>query len=108
LRFYGLDLRDEYETAGVRRLWALIKGLPRDSATWAGEHRWTQELEFLAELIEITDIASHRMVAAMGGTLKGDPIQIERPFEDIQQEVRKEITVTTDTQEIARWFALHS
>jgi hypothetical protein len=48
------------------------------------------------------------MVAAMGGTLKGDPIQIERPFEDIQQEVRKEITVTTDTQEIARWFALHS
>jgi hypothetical protein len=104
LASYDFDLVGEWETVTARRLWVLIQGLPNDSALWREENRWTQQDELLAELLEMTDIASRRTVMALGGEVKGKPIQIERPSEE--KSVKPKIT--SDSREIAAWFAQHS
>jgi hypothetical protein len=43
LRFYGLDLRLEVQSSSVRRLVALIQGLPGDSALAAANAAEQQE-----------------------------------------------------------------
>jgi hypothetical protein len=104
---YGFDLVEEWETVSARRLWVLIEGLPADCAVWRDEV-WTREQEFLAGLIEMADIASWRTVAALGGEMKGEPIYIERPYEEAAVQAERPKKITTDTREIARFFAQHN
>jgi len=52
---------------GVRRMWALITGLPADSATWRGDApKWTQQDELAASLVEMLDLTGRRLMAWTG------------------------------------------
>lgn len=104
---YGFDLVAEWETVTYRRLWVLLQGLPVDAALWREENTWTTQDELAAALIELTDIASRRVVRALGGDVKGEPIRIGRPERDVEPQ-RVERIITTDTAEIAAWFAAHN
>lgn len=55
-RYYGHDLRQLINTTGARRIWALVRGLPRDAALWREDvPGWTQAHELQAAQIEVTD-----------------------------------------------------
>lgn len=70
---------------GVRRLWALVRGLPRDCAL----HRdidpdaasWGPHEELLASLIEVTDYGNRLFFSAntKKGTAAPPAVQINRP-----------------------------
>lgn len=100
---YGFDLVAEWETVTLRRLWVLVQGLPREAVLWREENAWTSQDELLAALVELTDIASRRVVLALGGKFPpGDkPIHIERPSREVERRV------TDDPAAIAAWFAAH-
>jgi hypothetical protein len=99
LRFYGLDLRREIETMGVRRLFALVQGLPLDAATWREERTWTQRDELAALQVELTDVWGRLIFSALGGKPKGKPLRIARPAQQAEEK-----QITSDPGEIARWF----
>lgn len=85
---YGLDLRQALWGAprtGVRRLLALVKGLPSDSATSrsvnTGGEPWSMQDELLAALVEMVDQSNRMFFSAHAkeGTTVWDPVQIRRP-----------------------------
>lgn len=65
---------------GCRRLWALVSGLPAESATWRQES-WPIEAELAATQVELTDIWGRALFAALGGKPPGEPIHVQRPGE---------------------------
>lgn len=88
---------------GVRRLWALVNGLPEDSAT----HRetWTLRDEVAAATVEIVDFWGR-----VGAQLQGvkprdlpDPVRIPRPGD----EERNKPKIEKDPRKIAAFFAKH-
>jgi hypothetical protein len=78
-RYYGIDLRDP--SLGVRRIRALLHGLPRDSALMRHEHGptadWGNAEELLALVAEL--VHSSIRVQAKPGSVK--PLRIPRPYE---------------------------
>jgi hypothetical protein len=107
-RFYQINLTDEFERIELRRLMALVNGLPRDAATWREEReeaeRWTQTDELLAVMIEVTDMWSHLIFKAAGGKLRKPhkPIQVRRPWE----RERNRISLS-DQDAIKRFFSMN-
>lgn len=92
------------QVEGVRRLLALITGLPMDAAVWREERpQWTTEHELLATVAEVNDAGFRALFAALGGKANGKPLRIEHPqratrrpaergssgMKDLQQEARK-------------------
>lgn len=98
-RFYALDFRQATwgeEALGIRRLRALIRGLPPGSAV----HRaldphsdWTANEELLASLIEVVDLGNRWFFGAntKKGSQQPKPIKIPRPRDD-EKEPRKPST----------------
>jgi hypothetical protein len=88
---YGFDLIAEWETVSARRLWVLIKGLPADSALWAGEEGWTRRDEMVAVLLERTDAWGRLIYMALGQDGAIDPgkfgLQVRRP--DLKEEEKE-------------------
>lgn len=91
LRYYGLDLREALwgeDWIGVRRICALVEGLPSDSALGRkGDPpggRWSTTDELLAVLIEVVDVGNRMFLKAhtAPGTDVGNPIHIPRPWEE--------------------------
>lgn len=110
MRFYGLDLREAYQTESVRRVWALVTGLPAESATWVAD-AWTHQDEMLASAVELIDGWGRLHWVALGG----DPRKVDDAREygltvtrPTPPEPDHEVVHTTDTREIMRWFAEHS
>ena len=68
------------QVEGVRRLLALITGLPMDAAVWREERpQWTTDHELLATAAEVNDAGFRAVFQALGGKPKGKPLQIEHP-----------------------------
>lgn len=64
----------------MRRILALITGLPMDAAVWREERpQWTSEHELLATIAEVTDSGFRGLYAALGGKPGGKPLQIQHP-----------------------------
>lgn len=104
-RFYRLDLRDEIETAGPRRLWALVRNLPPESATHRAESLPPVE-ELLATLVERMDAWNEpQLMLALGQkrVIVPSRMRIRRPSDPPPQE-RK---IESDPRAIAAWFAKH-
>lgn len=102
MHHYGFDLPREAESAGVRRLFVMLQGLPPEAATWREEMGWTQADEFAASLLELTDAWGRATVMALGKKPRGKPLQIPRPNKTPRgKEVRE---VTTDAAAIGRFF----
>lgn len=55
-RYYHLDLREEVEHAGVRRLVALVTALPGDAAVNRDGKRWTTRDEIAAVTFERAEL----------------------------------------------------
>lgn len=112
MRFYRLDLRVEYGGATVRRLLALIRGLPADSATWAGDS-WSTQDEMLAAAVELIDGWGrlHWMALGQDGRKITDAreygLRVNRPEGVETPDEPSEKITTTDTRVIAQWFAEH-
>lgn len=93
-----MDLREEAEAMGLRRLWALILGLPPEAATWRKEYQWTWSHELAAANIEVLDGWMRVFARMMGARELGKPVQIPRPGE-----IEKK--PTNDPVVIRRFFA---
>lgn len=90
---------------GVRRLWALLRGLPPDSAVWR-EDTFTPTEEFLVQIMERQHAWNESILGALMGHKKVSvpaAPQILRPGEEMPQP-RK---VETDPRVIAAWFQEH-
>lgn len=76
-----MDLRVEVDRLGVRRLWALVNGLPRDAAVWREETQWSWERELAAALIEVHDMWGRNLALLSGAKKKSlpKPIRVPRP-----------------------------
>lgn len=96
----------EVQSAGVRRLWALIDGLPPDSALRRQGRMWTQAHELAALFIERQEHWGSSLVQMSGRVLKDGAkpppgIQIthkDRPERDVQ---KKKVA---SLDEVARMF----
>lgn len=96
---YGLDLREEVE-GPLRRLNALIAGLPPDSATWR-EDAWPPLLELIALQIERSDAWFRALLSALTGQKRyrvPGELQIERPGRAPDKQI------TTDPGDLAAWL----
>lgn len=106
-RFYRIDLRHEARTAGCRRLFALLVGLPEDAAVWREEMGgWSRQDELAAVAVEATDFWG-RVLAQMWGAKDHelpDPVRIEHP-DRVREAPAPKGNVVTDPREIAAWFA---
>lgn len=103
LEVYGFDLIAEWPTLSLRKLGVLVEHLPPDSPVFIGPERWSRQDQLIAALIEIGDARLHGVLKALGWKVKGEPVKLERP-----EEQQKEREITTDTKQIAAWFARHS
>lgn len=82
MRFYGFDLPREGESVGVRRLVVMLKGLPPDAAIWRDQQKgWTQQDEWFASLLELTDSWWRNLFTAFGKKPQGKPLHVDRPGE---------------------------
>jgi hypothetical protein len=84
-------------------LWALIKGLPPESATYSSQ-RFPPDVEFLATLIERQDAWFDVLLKAHMGAKRVQPpapLQVRRP-DDAPEPERK---LVSDPRTIAAWFA---
>lgn len=62
----------------MRRILALVHGLPMEAAVWREERpQWTTEHELLATAAEVSDAGFRAVFQALGGKPKGKPLQIE-------------------------------
>lgn len=80
-RFYGLDLRYAVDE-GVRRIWALVRGLPREAVTWREDGaEWSHEVELAAAQVEVADRWGRAMAQLLGAKTSQlpPPIEIKRP-----------------------------
>ena len=65
---------------GVRRVLALVTGLPLEAAVWRQERpQWTTEHELLATVAEVIDGDLRAVYGALGGRVRGKPLRIEHP-----------------------------
>jgi hypothetical protein len=71
--YYRLDLRTEYESAGCRRLWALVSGLPPDAAVRRDGKVWTTREELAARHIELERGLLRLIAQALGVKFTGPP-----------------------------------
>lgn len=84
---YGLDLRQALwgkRPMGARRIWALIKGIPRDSALYrAAGDDWSQEDELLATIVDFIGVSNHLFLQAnvKQGTVLPELGRFPRPQE---------------------------
>lgn len=78
--YYRKDLRVEIGSMGCRRMWALIEGLPLDSAVRRNGKTWTTERELAARQID-QDASLLRIIAeALGVKFRGPaPEPIRHP-----------------------------
>jgi len=116
---YGIDLTAEWGTLGVRRLWALVNGLPQDAPLWRDERieaeSWTRQDELLAQQNEILG----GWLSAIFAQLRGEKrikvpgeISYERPdhIQKAQAEAAaqakqsKRVTSLENMREIAQFF----
>lgn len=112
MRYYGLDLIDVIDNDGCRRLWALVEGLPYDSATWREDNEWTNTDELLAANLELSDAWSRLLFRALGGKLQSGskPIQVQRPGSAQRSqssstgETNGKPPIEKDRRKIAQWF----
>lgn len=105
-RYYRLDLRHEVQVTGVRRLAALVRGLPPDSALRRDGAAWTQADELAAVAIERAEMWNLQLVAmwAAKGSKLPDAIEITHPDrKPPTPEPRRR--ATTDPATIRRFFA---
>jgi hypothetical protein len=82
-------------------LWALVRGLPLDSATWRSG--WTQQDELMATQIEVTDRLGLRLARMFGAKSVPDPLRIEHPDRPEPEQKR----LTSKSAEIAAFFRKH-
>jgi hypothetical protein len=87
---------------GVRRLLALVNGLPPEAALWREEMAWTAQDELAARSIEVIDGWGRAHAQLMGARRRelADPIHVPRPGE--RPAAAREIE--TDPRRIAAWF----
>ncbi len=58
---YGLELTEEVHTSSIRRLWALVQGLPPSSALHRGtDAGWTDEMELLSLIAQANGVKVKR------------------------------------------------
>ena len=84
---YGLDLIDTLwgeRPFSVRKLVALVRWLPEDSAVTRAVGSWSQKSEILATIVDMIGASNHMYLAAhvKEGTKIGDPLRFPRPWED--------------------------
>lgn len=89
-RFYGIDLRLACwgeRPFGLRRLAALVGGLPTDSALWRAMQPelagWGTQEELLALLCEISDATNQILVRVNSkrGAPAPRPLRVPRPYD---------------------------
>lgn len=107
---YGLDLREVLwgkTAAGVRRILALVRGLPARSATArtisAAGRDWSSTEELLASLIEMTDLTNRLLHGAFTkkGTQSWKPIRVTRPTDLVRPKL-------ATAAEVRRFFGGHA
>lgn len=114
MRFYQLDLTGAIETAGCRRLWVLVNGLPPEAATWRIDgQQWTtlhELVSVVAERIDLWGLTSARIATRgkIGSTQH--PLRVPRPGESNQSygpvgSDSKKDRVVSNPREIAAWFS---
>jgi hypothetical protein len=109
-RFYSLDLRDEAETAGCRRLWVLVNGLPPEASTWRVDgQQWTVQDELLAvaaERIDAWGLMNARLQASKKTQkfLPEKSLEVPRPGDKTKEPDMRD-RVVSDPREIAAWFS---
>lgn len=65
---------------GVRRVLALVTGLPLEAAAWRADGPdWTRQDELLAVNAEVADAGFRAVFQALGGKARGKPLRIEHP-----------------------------
>lgn len=102
-RFYGLDLRDEVDRAGPRKLWVRICGLPPDAATWRHDRLPPAE-EYAALAVERQDAWMRALLDASLGAKRvkvPGPVRIDRPGVERSPEGR----VVKTLGELEGWMA---
>ena len=98
---YGLDLKDALwsdRPFSVRKLVALVRWLPEDSAVTRAVGSWDQKSEILATIVDMIGAGNHMYLAShvKEGTKIGDPLRFPRPWEDGLVDAR---TGRVDTRE---------
>jgi hypothetical protein len=93
---------------GVRRVRALVYGLPQDAAIWRADG-WPDREELLATLVEVVE----RWGLVHANQLQGsryrqfpERVQIPRPGTRAPTE-RTDVKVTRDLSEVGAWLATH-
>lgn len=103
-----MDLVEEFDLIGCRRLWVLVNGLQPEAAIFRVEgQRWTTREELLAFAVERIDhwglsqayLASNKKFHKH---LPDEPLQIPRPGR--REKSDRTDRVITDSREIARFF----
>jgi hypothetical protein len=92
-RSYGVDLRElvgDHPPFGMRRLRALILGLPPDAMVWRREPGWGTAEELAALNAELTHSVVRVLVSAFSkkGSSPLRPFHVPRPFEARQRTER--------------------
>ncbi len=116
-RYYHRDLTVEYERMSVRRMLALVNGLPLDSATLRDGKAWTQERELLAEVVEHVDYWGRAVAtAAFVGASRSDrkrflgslkkPTRLQHPHRQINADAEQPAAPKqiSSREEIAQFF----
>lgn len=106
-RFYGLDLRAEFARQPLRRVSALVSGLPADAVTWR-QDGWPVGDELLATLIEVTDSWSRALFELAAGEKSiqvPGPIEIRRPGSTAETPAPR---AETDPNVVAAFFRKHT
>lgn len=67
------------QRTGVRRLLALVKGLPQTATSARPEESWTRENELAARIAETIDAVGRAQLQAWTGKDAGNPLVIEHP-----------------------------
>lgn len=88
----------------IRRLRALIRGIPPDSAlqrAFDPNWRWSSTDELLSSLIEVTDRNGRwfAQVHARKGSKVPDPVRIPRPWE------REEKSLVSSPEQVRAFFS---
>lgn len=94
LRFYRRDFRADVGELGVRRLRALVEGLPPDAMLWRRTPGWGTEQELAAVQIEVTHAVVRTVIAAFSkrGSAIPKPLHVPRPTDARKQPPRRKAT----------------
>ncbi len=109
----GGDLRQALwgeDAIGVRRIIALVKGLPPRSAfarqAYSDGKDWGNTEELLSTLTELVDFSNRMTYArsAKKGEKVWDPIKIPRPYDELKEKQRKERRKVATGDELVKFF----